>query len=273
MADAKKVVLMMLKVDLQCHRCYKKVKKVLCKFPQIRDQIYDEKQNLVIIKVVCCNPEKLRDKICCKGCGVIKSIQIQDPEIPKPVDPPPPQTVDPPPPQKVTDSPPPKKPDPPPPQKVIDPPPPKKPDPPPPQKVIDPPLPKKPDPPPPQKVVDPPAPPKKADPPPPAPPKKVDPPPVVVQNPPPVQAKPVPRNTCVPVAGYPPAYPMGVCCRECYEGRGGGPCYSGFGRPRSCCEGCASGRPIYDSYGGGRSCYISPCEYLNEENATGCSVM
>ncbi|XP_022967105.1 protein PYRICULARIA ORYZAE RESISTANCE 21-like isoform X2 [Cucurbita maxima] len=212
MADAKKVVLMMLKVDLQCHRCYKKVKKVLCKFPQIRDQIYDEKQNLVTIKVVCCNPEKLRDKICCKGCGVIKSIQIQDPEIPKPVDPPPQL-----------------------------------------QKVIDSPLPKNPDPPPSQKVV--------------------DPPPVVVQNPPPVQTKPVPRNPCVPDAGYPRAYPMGVCCRECYEGRGGGPCYSGVGRPRSCCDGCASGRPIYDSYGGGRSCYISPCEYLNEENATGCSVM
>ncbi|XP_022925304.1 uncharacterized protein LOC111432597 [Cucurbita moschata] len=219
MVDAKKVVTMVLKVDLQCHRCYKKVKKVICKFPQIRDQIYDEKQNLVIIKVVCCNPEKLRDKICCKGCGVIKSIQIQDPEIPKPVDPPRPKKVDPPRPQKVIDSPPPKKPDPTSPQKVV------------------------------------------------------DPPPVVVQNPPPVQAKPVPRNTCVPVAGHPPAYPMGVCCRECYEGRGGGPCYSGFGRPRSCCEGCASGRPIYDSYGGGRSCYISPCEYLNEENATGCSVM
>ncbi|XP_060199492.1 protein PYRICULARIA ORYZAE RESISTANCE 21-like [Lycium barbarum] len=75
-----KPTIMVLKVDLQCCNCYTKVKKILCKFPQIRDQVYDEKANTVTITVVCCNPEKLRDKLCCKGCGVIKSIEIKEPE-------------------------------------------------------------------------------------------------------------------------------------------------------------------------------------------------
>nr|XP_027087985.1 protein PYRICULARIA ORYZAE RESISTANCE 21-like isoform X3 [Coffea arabica] len=70
---------MRLKVDLQCPSCYKKLKKILCKFPQIRDQVYDEKQNLVTITVVCCSSEKIRDKLCCKGGKVIKSIEIVEP--------------------------------------------------------------------------------------------------------------------------------------------------------------------------------------------------
>ncbi|XP_021828077.1 chitin-binding lectin 1-like isoform X2 [Prunus avium] len=99
MAEKEKVTTMVLKVDLQCHKCYKKVKKVLCKFPQIRDQTYDEKQNQVVIKVVCCSPEKIRDRICCKGGGAIKSIEIKEPEKPKPQPPKPqpPKPVDPPP--------------------------------------------------------------------------------------------------------------------------------------------------------------------------------
>ncbi|XP_022724331.1 protein PYRICULARIA ORYZAE RESISTANCE 21-like [Durio zibethinus] len=85
---AEKVTTMVLKVDLQCCRCNKKVKKVLCKFPQIRDQIYDEKANTVTITVVCCSPEKIRDKICCKGGGSIKSIEIKPPPPPpKPKEP------------------------------------------------------------------------------------------------------------------------------------------------------------------------------------------
>ncbi|KAI5330730.1 hypothetical protein L3X38_020856 [Prunus dulcis] len=78
MAEKEKETIMVLKVDLQCHKCYKKVKKVLCKFPQIQDQIYDEKQNQVVIKVVCCSPEKIRDRIRCKGGGAIKCIQIKE---------------------------------------------------------------------------------------------------------------------------------------------------------------------------------------------------
>ncbi|KAB2060312.1 hypothetical protein ES319_A10G008500v1 [Gossypium barbadense] len=80
---AEKVTIMVLKVDLQCRKCYKKVKKVLCKFPQIRDQIYDEKTNTVTIKVVCCSPEKIRDKLCYKGGGSIKSIELKSPAKPK----------------------------------------------------------------------------------------------------------------------------------------------------------------------------------------------
>ncbi|XP_075478653.1 uncharacterized protein LOC142519503 [Primulina tabacum] len=81
---AEKVTIMVLKVvDLQCSRCYKKIKKILCKFPQIRDQVYDEKANTVTITVVCCDPEKIRDKLCCKGHRVIKSIEIKDPPKPK----------------------------------------------------------------------------------------------------------------------------------------------------------------------------------------------
>ncbi|GKV15199.1 hypothetical protein SLEP1_g26001 [Rubroshorea leprosula] len=72
-----KVTTMVLKVDLKCPDCYKKVKKVLCKYPQIRDQVYDEKENKVIIKVVCCSPEKIRDKLCSKGGRSIESIEIK----------------------------------------------------------------------------------------------------------------------------------------------------------------------------------------------------
>ncbi|XP_016549597.2 chitin-binding lectin 1 [Capsicum annuum] len=79
-----KIAIMVLNVNLQCCSCYKKVKKILCKFPQIRDQIYDEKGNKVTITVICCNPEKVRDKLCSEGCGVIKSIEIKEPPKPKP---------------------------------------------------------------------------------------------------------------------------------------------------------------------------------------------
>ncbi|GLT24842.1 hypothetical protein SLA2020_000100 [Shorea laevis] len=78
-------------VDLQCSKCYKKIKKLLCKFPEIRDQTYDEKANKVTIKVVSCSPEKIRDKLCCKGCGCITSIKIIVPPPPLPP-PPPPET-------------------------------------------------------------------------------------------------------------------------------------------------------------------------------------
>ncbi|GKV48492.1 hypothetical protein SLEP1_g55302 [Rubroshorea leprosula] len=78
MAEKEKAMTMVLNVDLQCSKCYKKIKKLLCKFSEIRDQTYDEKANKVTIKVVCCSPEKIRDKLCCKGGGCIKSIEIKD---------------------------------------------------------------------------------------------------------------------------------------------------------------------------------------------------
>lgn len=77
-----KVTAMVLKVDLQCCECYLKVKRLLCKFPQIRDQVFDEKHNTVTITVVCCNPERIRDKLCSKGRKSIKSIEIKDPKKP-----------------------------------------------------------------------------------------------------------------------------------------------------------------------------------------------
>ncbi|XP_047167687.1 protein PYRICULARIA ORYZAE RESISTANCE 21-like isoform X2 [Vigna umbellata] len=112
---AEKVTVMRLKVDLQCHKCYKKVKRILCKFPQIRDQFYDEKHDIVTITVVCCNPEKLRDKICCKGCGTIKSIEIVEPPKPKPPEKPKPEKP------KPEKPPPPTKPNPPAPEPVAPP--------------------------------------------------------------------------------------------------------------------------------------------------------
>nr|XP_023872941.1 protein PYRICULARIA ORYZAE RESISTANCE 21-like [Quercus suber]POE85243.1 hypothetical protein CFP56_67847 [Quercus suber] len=79
----KKTTLMVIKVDLQCSRCYKKIKKVICRIPQIQDQVYNEKENLVIIKVVCCSPEKIKQKIICKGGSTIKGIEIKEVEKPK----------------------------------------------------------------------------------------------------------------------------------------------------------------------------------------------
>lgn len=45
---------------------------------EIRDQVYDVKNGNVTITILCCNPEKIRDKFCCKGGKVIKNIQIVD---------------------------------------------------------------------------------------------------------------------------------------------------------------------------------------------------
>ncbi|KAL4628098.1 hypothetical protein ACB092_05G212200 [Castanea dentata] len=72
---------MWIKVDLQCPRCRKKIKKLLCKIPQVQDQQYKEKENLVVIKVVCCSPEKIKQKIICKGGDIIKSIEIKETEM------------------------------------------------------------------------------------------------------------------------------------------------------------------------------------------------
>ncbi|TYI81979.1 hypothetical protein E1A91_D05G190800v1 [Gossypium mustelinum] len=79
MADKHKMTIMVLTVDLRCRRCYLKVRKVLCEFPEIRDQTFDEKANTVTIIVVCCNPEKVRDKLRCKGGFSIESIEIKPP--------------------------------------------------------------------------------------------------------------------------------------------------------------------------------------------------
>ncbi|XVF84040.1 hypothetical protein PTKIN_Ptkin16aG0542700 [Pterospermum kingtungense] len=60
---------------------------------EIQDQKYEEKTNTVTITVVCCNPEKLMEKIRCEGCRFIKTIEIKLPTpspTPKKTPPPPP---------------------------------------------------------------------------------------------------------------------------------------------------------------------------------------
>ncbi|KAJ9566392.1 hypothetical protein OSB04_002358 [Centaurea solstitialis] len=254
-----KVTIMILNVDLKCSCCYKKVKKLLCKFPQIRDQVFDVDKNKVRITVVCCSPEKVRDKLCCKGGKAIQSIEILE-DKPKPTPKPTEEKPKPSPPVVVPTPVPVPAPKP----KPADPPPPK----------VDPPKPApKPDPP---KPADPPP---KVDPPKPAPkpdpPKQADPPPPPKVDPPKqVDPHPVP----FPMPGYcPPAYPVPIapCCQECYEGRSGGPCfdlgYNNYGRPVPPPPG-----PCYDGYGyqygRNRPCYVR-CDYFSEENPQGCSIM
>ncbi|XP_010646271.1 protein PYRICULARIA ORYZAE RESISTANCE 21 [Vitis vinifera] len=80
-----------------CKCCNKKIKKLLCKFPEIRDQTFNEKDDTVIIKVVCCNPEKIRTKLMCKGCKIITCIEVIPPPPPPPPPPPTPTPPSPPP--------------------------------------------------------------------------------------------------------------------------------------------------------------------------------
>ncbi|CAL5410330.1 unnamed protein product [Camellia sinensis] len=175
-----------------------------CRVMKIRDQIYDEKQNTVTIVVVCSSPEKVRDKLCCKGGKTIKSIEIKEPPKPKPPEKPKPK------PNPPADKPP-------------------------------------------------------ASTPAPAPTQTPAPAPTTTLAPAPAPAPPA----FVPVC-YPPMYPVGIRCGQCYEGHTDGPCYHGHGRPV----------PSYDNYGygpssfgGDRDCYTSRCDYFSEENTSGCRVM
>uniref|UniRef100_A0A803M1I8 Uncharacterized protein n=1 Tax=Chenopodium quinoa TaxID=63459 RepID=A0A803M1I8_CHEQI len=185
-----KVTTMVLKVDLDCCQCYRKVKKVLCKFPQIRNQMFDEKNNTVTITVVCCSPEKIRDKLCCKAGKSIKSIEIKPPPKPTP--------------------PPDEKPKPAPDQK-----------PPPMQKNGSKNGSKKSDPAP---EAAPKAAPKAA-----SPAEQAPKPAPAAPAPAPAPKQPEPQAQWVPgypPAGPPPqAFPVAMCCTPCYEGRPGGPCY------------------------------------------------
>ncbi|XP_057781899.1 uncharacterized protein LOC131000140 [Salvia miltiorrhiza] len=71
------LTIMTLNVNLECRCCYKKLTKILCQIPQVRDRVYDMNKNQVMITVdACCDPEKIRDKLCSKGRKVIKSIII-----------------------------------------------------------------------------------------------------------------------------------------------------------------------------------------------------
>ncbi|XP_058003696.1 uncharacterized protein LOC131180100 [Hevea brasiliensis] len=113
-AMAEEKVTMVIKVDLSCKKCCKKIKKILCEIPQIRNQIYDEKANTVNITVVCCSPEKIKKIIYCKGGDSVQCIDIKTPPPPPPptptmtsTPPPPPTSMPPPPPTSTPPLPPP----------------------------------------------------------------------------------------------------------------------------------------------------------------------
>ncbi|KAK8664941.1 hypothetical protein V6N13_084709 [Hibiscus sabdariffa] len=57
---------------------------ILLRTREIRNQVYYEDANKVLITVKCCSPEKIRDKLCSKGGGSIKSILIIPPPPPSP---------------------------------------------------------------------------------------------------------------------------------------------------------------------------------------------
>ena len=181
--------------------------------------MYNEKENYVVIKVVCCSPEKIKQKIKCKCGQTIKRIEEIKPPGNKPPDKKPdePQTK---PPEK---KPPVQKPDEP-EQKPPD------------QKKV------------PKPVCVPVRPTcctecyegRGGGP--------------CLYGPgtrpwPPLTPKPCPAPAPVIVPVYPSRFR--TCCTECSEGRDGGPCHYGQGRPPPCYDGYYYGRPIYDSYGGG----------------------
>ncbi|XP_058081872.1 protein PYRICULARIA ORYZAE RESISTANCE 21-like [Magnolia sinica] len=85
MAD--KVSTLVLKVDLDCDPCYKKIRKALCQFREIQSQSFDEKQKKVTISGPF-DPEKLIKKLYCKvGCKIIICYEV----VPPPPPPPPPE--------------------------------------------------------------------------------------------------------------------------------------------------------------------------------------
>ncbi|ONK76209.1 uncharacterized protein A4U43_C03F25140 [Asparagus officinalis] len=73
-----KVSTIILKVDLDCQRCYKKISETICKL-EVRENIqtieFDEKNNTVTISGRF-DPKKLSKKLCCGASNVIKDIQI-----------------------------------------------------------------------------------------------------------------------------------------------------------------------------------------------------
>ncbi|KAF3323414.1 formin-A-like protein [Carex littledalei] len=78
MADKNSTLI--LKVDLDCNLCYKKIKKVLCKLQEkedIKAIIYDEKSKSIMLSGPF-NPDKVSKWLCCRACKVIKEIEIKD---------------------------------------------------------------------------------------------------------------------------------------------------------------------------------------------------
>jgi len=202
---------------------------------------------------VCCSPEKIRDKLCYKGGGSIKSIEILDPPKPKPAEPEKKKEADKPKPEpeKKKDAEKPKsdapkqeagkkdggeKP------KAE------------PEKKKDGEKPKAE------------APKKEAE-------KPKEKPAPQAEMP---KAKPAPAPLPVqPHIAPPMAVPVGMLYAPapCYEGRPIGPFFE-YGGPMNYYDGY-NARPVYDSYGGGRPCYVNNrCDqYFSDENPSGCAIM
>ncbi|KAK1306941.1 hypothetical protein QJS10_CPA10g01778 [Acorus calamus] len=78
MAEKKSTII--LKVDLHCHKCKKKINSILCKLQDrynIETIDYDEKKNTVTLTGPFC-PHRLAKKLCCKACKLIREIEIVD---------------------------------------------------------------------------------------------------------------------------------------------------------------------------------------------------
>ena len=231
----------------------------------------------MIITVVCCSPERTRQKLIRKGGKTIKSIEIRVPEKPKPPPENPKEAEKPkPPPEKPKEAEKPK----PPPEKPKEA---EKPQP-PPEKPKEAEKPK----PPPEK-------PKEAEKPKPADPPKADKPVEIIKPPPPAPA-PAPAQAPLPapvpvmaVHGYPQFFPVPVYCKPCYEVGYGGPCQHGYGtgipyQPPSSYDGYVklvtsySETPAATTVGwpsSGCRCnrsYACRCEYFTEENPA-CTIM
>ncbi|OEL30299.1 hypothetical protein BAE44_0008686, partial [Dichanthelium oligosanthes] len=71
-----------LKVDLECERCYKKIRRVLCKIQDkmdIKTISFDEKKNAVTISGPF-DADKVCKKLCCKAGRVIKEMDVKGKE-------------------------------------------------------------------------------------------------------------------------------------------------------------------------------------------------
>ncbi|XP_044496425.1 uncharacterized protein LOC123218835 [Mangifera indica] len=96
---------------------------------------------------------------------------------------------------------------------------------------------------------------------------------VTFADPPKPAAEAPERLPCSPPAAYP--NPVVMCCRECYERSGGGPCYQvggEYGRRRYY-DGYYE-RPVYDSRGGGDCYRVDRWDYFSDENPNAaCTIM
>ncbi|KAI3952270.1 hypothetical protein MKW92_006299 [Papaver armeniacum] len=254
---AEKNSTIVLKVDLNCSECCKKIKKALCRLScEIRSQIIDKKTNTVVITGPF-DPNCMARKLCCKAGKAIKSYEII---LPKP---------DPPKEPAPAPEPAPKKPEP------APAPAPKEPEPAP----APAPAPKEPEP------APAPAPAPAAKEPEPEP----TPAPAPAPKEPPLRVPIIFEPEPITVHGFPPNF--GTCCGQCYQGHGGGPCYNGFGaplpffddyrrppsQPQPCFEGFGRPppqlQPCFDNGYYGRNKGYVRCDYFSEENPASCTIM